>query len=74
MNLKNKALALAVAASTLGTSAFAVGAGPTPGDLSGLTPDMSTVLTAIASVAVVLIGVNLAIKGFRIVSSLIGKR
>jgi hypothetical protein len=31
-------------------------------------------LTAIGSVALVLIGINLALKGFRIVQGLVGKR
>lgn len=72
MNFKQKAAAAVATASTFAGQAFAVG--PTSGDLSNLTPDMGSVLTAIGAVAVVLIGVNLAIKGYRIVSSLIGKR
>lgn len=69
-NLYRKAAAAALA---LGAApAFAVG--PSAGDLSGLTPDMSTVLTAIAAVAVVLIGVKLAIKAYHIVAGLMGSR
>lgn len=64
----------AAGAAALALSAGAFAAGPSAGDLANLTPDMSTVITAVGAVAVVLVGVNLAIKGFRIVQSLIGKR
>lgn len=68
---KSTAVVLSVL-SAVTTSAFA--AGPTAGDLSALTPDMATILTSIGAVAAVLLGVNLAIKGFRIVQSLMGKK
>lgn len=71
MKLTQKLTAGAALVAAAGSS-FAVG--PSAGDLANLTPDMATVLTAVGAVAVVLIGVNLAIKGFRIVSALIGKR
>lgn len=70
MNFKQ----MAAGASALALSAGAFAAGPTAGDLTNLTPDMSTVISAIGAVAVVLIGVQLAIKGFRTVSALVGKR
>lgn len=59
------------ALATLGTSAFAVG--PSAGDLSTLTPDSATILTAVGAVAVVMIGVKLAIVGYRIVKGLINR-
>lgn len=61
-------LIVAVAATVATSSAFA--AGP---DLSALTPDTSTIITAIGTVGALLIGVNLAIKGFHVVRSLMGK-
>ena len=64
-------IAIAAGTFTLGASAFA--AGPTAGDLSNLTPDMSTILTAIAAVGVVLLGVTLAQKGFDKVRHLMNK-
>jgi hypothetical protein len=71
MKLKQNVAVLA--ASALATSA-AFAAGPTAGDLSTMTPDGASILTAIGSVALVLIGINLALKGFRIVQGLVGKR
>lgn len=68
-----KQTAAVLAASALAAPA-AFAAGPAAGDLSNLTPDSATILTAIGSVAVVLIGINLALKGFRIVQGLVGKR
>lgn len=62
-----KASVAALAA--LAAPAFAVG--PSAGDLSTLTPDSATILTAVGAVAVVMIGIALAIKGYRIVKGLV---
>lgn len=63
MQLREKLAAFAVLATVAGSS-FAVG--PSAGDLSGLTPDTATVLTAIGAIGVVALGVTLAIRGFAI--------
>lgn len=47
---------------------------PSSIDLAGLTPDPSTLLAAIGAVGLVLLGVQLAVKGYRIVSDLIDDR
>lgn len=68
MNFNQKLISAAVAGSTLAGSAFADG--PTAGSLAALTPDVATVLTAIGAVGAVMLGVKLAIVGYRKVSSL----
>ncbi|MDR7334278.1 hypothetical protein [Roseateles asaccharophilus] len=68
----NRTAALVAASVLAAPAAFA--AGPSAGDLSNLTPDGATIMTAIGAVALVLIGINLGLKGFRIVQSLVGKR
>jgi hypothetical protein len=74
MKLKQLAAATAATALTLPFAAFAAeGAAPSAGDLSAMVPDASTILTAVASVAVVMIGIKLAITGYRIVKGLIGR-
>lgn len=60
----------AVGAASLATVGSAFAAGPTAGDLSALTPDAASILTAVAAVAGVVLGVTLAIKGFRVVKRL----
>lgn len=68
MNMKQKIGA--AAAATLAATGSAFAAGPTAGDLSSLTPDSATILTAIGAVAGVMLGVQLAIVGYRKVKSL----
>ncbi len=68
MNFKQIAVA---AASTAAVSAFA--AGPTAGDLTALVPDGASILTAVGAVAAVMLGITLAIKGFRIVKGLMNR-
>lgn len=59
---------------TLATSSMAFAAGgPSAGDLSNLTPDVSTILTAIGGVGVVILGVALAQKGFDKVKHFLNK-
>lgn len=60
--------AVAVALGTAAVSSFA--AGPTAGDLSNLTPDLTTVIAAIGAVAAVMLGKDLAILGYRVVKRL----
>ncbi len=72
MNKLSRNLAVLAVSATAAASSFAVG--PTAGDLTNMVPDMATVLTAIGAVALALLGVQLAIKGFRIVAGLVGKR
>lgn len=60
MNFVQK-LGAAASTSLLSVSAFA--AGPSAGDLSSLTPDTATILTAIAGIGAVIIGVTLAKRG-----------
>lgn len=66
LNKFQKFAALAVLAAP-GLS-FAVG--PAAGDLSGLTPDATSILAAIVAVGVIALGVTLAMKGFRIVKAM----
>lgn len=66
--MKFQKLATAAALATAGASSFA--AGPTAGDLSNLTPDITTVVAAIGAVAVVMLGKDLAILGYRTVKRL----
>lgn len=74
MKLKQIAAATAATALTLPFAAFAAeGAAPSAGDLSAMVPDASSILTAVGSVAVVLLGITLAIKGFRIVKGLVSR-
>lgn len=56
-----------VSAALAPLTSFAVGVAPTAGDLSGLTPDAASILTAIGAVGVIAIAVTLAIKGFQLV-------
>lgn len=70
MNFKQKLAAVAATAGTFVLSAPAFAAGPTAGDLTNLTPDAATILTAIGAVAVVMLGVQLAIVGYRKVKSI----
>lgn len=60
MNFVQK-IGFAASSALLSVSAFA--AGPSAGDLSSLTPDTGTVLTAIAAIGAVVIGVTLAKRG-----------
>lgn len=60
-------------AAALSTTAPVFAAGPSAGDLTNLVPDASTILTAVGSVAVVMLGITLAIKGYRIVKSVMNK-
>lgn len=61
----------AISAAAVAAPAFAVG--PSAGDLSALTPDLSTVLTAVGAVAAAMIGLALAVKGFRVVQSMLSQ-
>lgn len=74
MQFRNKlaAVAATVASAALTVPAFAA-TGPSAGDLSGLTPDAATILTAIAAVGVISLGVVLAIAGFHIVKRMLPK-
>lgn len=66
MKTLNK-LAVAVVSAAGATSAFAVG--PSAGDLTNLVPDGATILALIAAVAVVSIGIALALRGSHIAKS-----
>jgi hypothetical protein len=70
MNIRNLQAQLAILAGSAFATASSFAVGPTAGDLSGLTPDSATILTAVTAVAVVVLGVTLAIKGFAIVKKL----
>jgi hypothetical protein len=59
-------LAAGVSTALVGASAFAAG-GPTAGDLSGLTPDATTILTAISAITIVVLGVVLAEKALPVI-------
>lgn len=69
MNLKK--IAVGVFTAVVGVSAFA--AGPSAGDLTGLTPDPTTILTAISAITVVVLGVDLAKKALPIIKGLLNK-
>lgn len=47
---------------------------PSSIDLAGLTPDPSTLLAAIGAVGLVLLGVQLAVKGYNIVGDMLAER
>ena len=61
------------AALTVGAASSAFAVGPSAGDLSNLTPDSATILTAVGAVAVVMLGVTLAIFGYRKVKEIMGR-
>jgi len=71
LNSKLVAVVSALAASVIAGSAFALA--PTAGDLSAMTPDFATVITAIGAVAGVIIGVILALVGFRKVKGMLNR-
>jgi hypothetical protein len=70
MNIKQVSTALVLSA--IGASAFAAGTGPSAGDLSNLTPDVTTILAAIGAVAAAAMGVVLCFKGAGLIKRAFG--
>lgn len=54
-------------------SVGAFAAGPTAGDLSSMTPDLTSIITAVGAIGAAFIGVKLAIKGYHVVSALFNR-